>query len=198
MSEFVRLDLNTENPIGIYDFLVSTVVPRPIALVSTLSNSGVPNLAPFSFFNLGGANPASLVVSPVMSAGGRFKDTYQNAVDTGEFVVNLVSRKNAAQMIATSAPIPPAESEWAVSGFTALKSLEVAPARVAECDVHFECKLFQAIRHGEGLLAACYLIGEVVAVHQRAGSAHFAPIARLGGSDYLDLEIMSKFEIPRP
>lgn len=175
-----------------YRLLANLVVPRPIALVSTLSLTGVPNLAPFSFFNAGGSAPASLVFCPGPKRDGSPKDTLRNIEDTGEFVVHLVDRAMAAGMNTTAAELDADESEWDASGFTALPSELVKPARIAESPVHFECRLFQVVRHGPD---AIYVIGEVLVAHVLGD---VRPIARLGGSDYIDVAESEPFAIQRP
>ncbi len=193
-------------PGGAYKFLSSLVVPRPIAFVSTLSLAGVPNLAPFSFFMIGGSNPPSLMFSPTSGEGGAEKDSLRNSRETGEFVVNLVERQIADGMNATSRRLPPEESEWDLTSFTAIPSTEMRPARVQESFAHFECKLFQIVTHGAGPGAANYVIGEVVVAHLRDDlvvDGHpdphkIAPIARMGADLYLDLAEAEGFRLTRP
>jgi flavin reductase (DIM6/NTAB) family NADH-FMN oxidoreductase RutF len=179
-----------------YKLLTNLVVPRPIALVSTIGADGVPNLAPFSFFMLGGSNPASLMISPTLTGKGLMKDTLRNIRETGEFVVNLVNREMADDMNQTSRSLPANESEWSWTKFAALPSSMVKPERVAESPAHLECKLFDVIEHGHGPNAARYVIGEVLMAHfEDAGGGL---IARLGGPGYLDLDTVESFELPRP
>jgi flavin reductase (DIM6/NTAB) family NADH-FMN oxidoreductase RutF len=188
-----------------YDILVATIHPRPIAFVSTISTAGHLNLAPFSFFMAGGSNPPSLVFSPSMGSLGP-KDTLRNVEETGEFVVNLVHRGIAEKMNLTSKGYPHEVSEWEQSGFTPIDSTLVRPPRVAECLVHFECKLFQVVGHGEGAGAARYVVGEVIAAHLAEGlwdgaavvDEKVRPIARMGGPNYLDLDAMEIFQMTRP
>ena len=180
-----------------YSFLVGLVVPRPIALVSTISNTGVANLAPFSFFMIGGANPPSLMVSPVLGRSGDEKDTLKNIRETEEFVVNLVHYEIVGGMNEASAPLPSHESEWERSGFTPVSSEVVRPARVMESLVQFECKLHEVVNHGSGEMAARYIIGEIVRFHIRTDQ-ELKPIARLGGPYYLNLQTLSEFSIERP
>lgn len=189
-----------------YTLLTATVAPRPIAFVSTVSLSGVANLAPFSFFIVGGANPPSLAFSPVLGRDGVEKDTLRNVRETNEFVVNIVHRSMAEGMNRASASLPPHESEWEPSGFTPIASQLVKPARVAESRVQFECRKFEIINHGEGAGAARYIIGEVLMVHiaeelYAEGEVNpyaVEPIARLGGPGYLDVGGMDQFELMRP
>ena len=189
-----------------YDLLSGLVVPRPIAFVSTVDKEGRPNLAPFSYFMVGGVNPPSVVFCPVLDKRGEPKDSLRNIRETGEFVVNLVTREMAGGMNEASFPYPEGSHEWNASGFSMLKSRSVKPARVAESPVQFECRLFQIVSHGEGPSASAYVIGEVLTAHidprlvdEQGGLAErFKPIARLGGTGYIDLEIGKVFELARP
>jgi len=204
MTKTVEIDPADLSMGVVYDMLSRLVVPRPIALVSTRAADGTPNLAPFSFFMVGGANPPSLVFCPVRATGGRKKDTLANIEETGEYVIHLVDRSMTDAMNATSAKLPPEASEWEPSGFTPVPSVRVAPSRVAESPVAFEMKLFQIVHHGDGDGAATYVIGEVVRAHVRAdvwngGDVQpLLPIARLGGSDYLDIHTLEVFDLSRP
>ena len=196
----VSLDL-ANVPGGLYRVLADTVVPRPIAFVSTVDEAGRPNLAPYSFFIVGGSAPPSLCFSPTFGRNGE-KDSLRNARATGEFVVNLVVRGMAEGMNAASASLPHDESEWEPSGFTPLPSTLVRPARVAEAPVQFECRVLTIVEHGEGVGAARYVIGEAVAIHLDEAligrTGDFRPIARVGGNDYLDLADGARFELERP
>lgn len=204
MGSFVSLRSEDLTPLEAYEIMASAIVPRPIAFVSTVGASGIANLAPFSFFMAGGANPPSLSLSINKGAEGRRKDTLRNIEETGEFVVNLVNRSMAAGMNATSKGYDPTTSEWPDSSFTTLPSLVVKPARVAQSPIHFECKLFQVVDHGEESGAAVYVIAEVVAFHvaephyEDGRISGFDPISRMGGPNYLDVAAMEVFEMIRP
>ena len=189
----------------VYDLMVSTIQPRPIAFVSTLDPDGRANLAPFSFFMPGGANPPSLALSINLGSAGRRKDTLANIETTKEFVVNLVVRAMAPGMNQTSFSFPAGESEWPASGFTQVTSAAVSPPRVAESPIHYECRLYEIVHHGTESGAACYVIGEVVAMHVRSAlwSDHLdpdsiQPLARLGGPMYLDTATLERFMMERP
>jgi len=205
-ERFRTLDLHELKASKVYDLLAGLVVPRPIGFVSTVSPEGTPNLAPFSFFMVGGINPPSLMFCPVLNIEGEPKDSLRNARETGEFVVNLVTREQAEGMNEASYAYPSGSDEWKASGFTMLESERVKPSRVAESPVQFECRLFEVVQHGEGPSAAVYVIGEIVLAHVLKDMldsedrlvSRFKPIARLGGSDYLDLESGKLFELERP
>lgn len=187
-----------------YKILAATIHPRPIAFVSTQANDGHLNLAPFSFFMVGGSNPPSLAYSPTLSARGA-KDSLRNVLEYREFVVNLVHRDIAERMNLTSKTVPSDVSEWDLSGLTTEPSLFVAPPRVAESQIQFECRLFQVVEHGEGPGAARYVIGEVLAAHIHESlwsdgviEEQVRLVARLGGNSYLDSESLTIFKMNRP
>lgn len=203
---FVSVDPKLLSPNQAYDLLTGSVQPRPIAFVSTMSAAGEENLAPFSFFMAGGANPPSLMYSPSLNAKGQSKDSLRNVEETGEFVVNVVTRAMAEGMNQSSFEYPTEFSEWSVAGVTPLASEVVRPNRIAESPIHLECRLFKIIRHGDGPTAANYVIGEVVRAHvlesMWTGSGilrgSFRPISRLGGPEYVDLDSLEIFEMKRP
>lgn len=186
----------------VYRLLTNFVVPRPIAFVSSVSAEGVANLAPFSYFNLGGINPPSLVFSPVTSPGDGDKDTLVNIRATGEYVINLVTLDIVMGMNETSFGFPSHVDEWEVSGLTPVPSAVVGPARVLESPVSFECRLFEVVSHGAGPGAANYVIGEVVQMHVEesvlGAMEEFPAVSRLGGPHYLDLGAMERFSLERP
>jgi len=206
VPKFVSLDLKAMRHSAAYDLLVSTVQPRPIAFVSTLNRSGKPNLAPFSFFMAGGVNPPSLVFCPVLLPTGEPKDSLRNIEETGEYVVNLVTREMAEGMNATSFDYPHGFDEWAVSGFSAIPSVRVAPSRVEQSPVQFECRVFQIVRHGVGRNGTTYVIGEILQAHvfevlwdgEKLLRERFLPLGRLGGPRYVDLSGPEIFTMPRP
>lgn len=205
MPEFVSFASGELSQDDAYNVLVAAISPRPIALVSTLSAEGTPNLAPFSFFMAGGVSPLSLAFSPTDGAYGP-KDSLKNIVDTGEFVVNTVHRAMAEGMNQSSAGFGSAVSEWEASGFTPAASVSVKPARVSESLVQLECKLFRVVRHGDGSGAANYVIGEVVRMHINRSVWNESGLrldqvrllSRMGGPEYLDAAALEIFELQRP
>jgi flavin reductase (DIM6/NTAB) family NADH-FMN oxidoreductase RutF len=190
--------------------LLHCVAPRPIAFVSTLSASGAPNLAPFSYFMAGGANPPSVIVSPLTGRDGQPKHTQRNIAETGEYVINVVTYAMRQRMNQASAEYPDGVSEWEEAGFVPAPSVRVTPPRVAESPLSIECRLFQIVPHGDGHLSANYIIGEVVYFHVRddlllPGESPAAVdarrvdyIARMGGDWYDRAEPSTLFEMPRP
>ena len=148
-----------------YLLMVASAVPRPIAFVSSLGADGRGNLAPFSYFTLGGANPPSCVVCPLNNRVGEEKDTLQNIREAGEYVINIVTSTMAEKMNQSSYPYERGDDEFDRVGFTRLASDMVKPPRVAESPIQFECRLFKLVQHGEGALASNYIIGEILKAH---------------------------------
>jgi flavin reductase (DIM6/NTAB) family NADH-FMN oxidoreductase RutF len=206
MDEYRSLDLQTLPQRESYALLTAFVQPRPIAFVSTISQSGVLNLAPFSFFMAGGSNPPSVCYSPTLGNNATEKDSLRNVRETREFVVNTVHRSMAAGMNATSANLDPDESEWELAGFTAIPSEVVKPPRVAESLAQMECRLFEILHHGDGPNSARYVVGEVVRFHAREDlwtgdhldMSKIEAIGRIGGSSYVDTGALELFQLDRP
>ena len=134
--EFTTLVVDERERRANFKTLISCVVPRPIAFVSTISAGGVPNLAPFSFFNGVGSNPPAIMFSPCTKADGTPKDTLVNLREVGEFVVNVVPYAIRLPMNRTSLPFAPEVNEFEAAGFTPLPSRFVRPPRAAESPVH--------------------------------------------------------------
>ena len=158
----------------IYKLMTGIIVPRPVALVSTVDRDGLANLAPFSFFAGVGSNPPTILFCPVIReataqsiAPSREmrKDTLRNIEDTGEFVVNVVSESIADAANATAAEVPPHVDEFVLSGLTPMASEAVRPPRVAESPAQMECKLLQVIYTGHESGAGVIVLGEVVRFH---------------------------------
>ena len=205
-DNFISLEIASLDQTHAYDLLVAAVQPRPIALVSTFSRDGRPNLAPFSFFVAGGVNPLSVVFSATIAPNGEMKHSMKNIEETGEYVINTVTRDIAEHMNAASFSYPRDYSEWKAAGLTPLDADMVKPCRVAESPIHLECKLFQIVHHGHGPGAACYAIGEVIKIHispsvwngETIDPLLFRPLSRLGGPNYLDTASLEIFAMSRP
>lgn len=186
--------------------MIGSILPRPIAFVSTLSDDGVRNLAPFSFFTAVCPAPMTLCFSPmVRGSDGAKKDTLVNIEATGEFVINIVSERFAAQMNATSAEFPPEVDEFLVAGLTPAPCETVAAPRVAESLVSYECKLLQVVTVGNGqpgsgslvlgTVQRIHLAGEVVQ-EGRIRIDLLQPIGRMAGNDYT--RCTDRFTLQRP
>jgi flavin reductase (DIM6/NTAB) family NADH-FMN oxidoreductase RutF len=157
----MEFDFEALAPGDRYKLLTSTIVPRPIAWVTTLSKNGVRNAAPFSFFNAMSKDPALLAVGIISDSDGSMKDTARNILDTGEFVVNLVPREAAEAMSLTSIDAPSDVDELALAKLDTVRSIKVKPERIAASPVSFECRLHTPIELANQLIA----IGEVVQAH---------------------------------
>lgn len=201
----MQLDFAQLPPRDAYRWMIGTILPRPIAWVSTITADGRTNLAPFSFFQGVTANPPTLMFVPVNKRDGTPKDTYRNLREVPEFVVNLVSFTLAEKMNATAAELLHGESEFATFGIAAAPSVGVRPPRVADAPVAFECSLHSVVTIGDGPLAANVVFGRILTAHVRddvldsAGRpdpAKLDLIGRLGGNAYT--RTTERFELERP
>ncbi len=200
----MQIDPQDHSPRLIYQLMTSVIVPRPIAWVSTRSRDGVPNLAPFSFFNGITSKPPLLSIA-VSRRRGRRKDTTENASATRQFVVNVVTDPQLAAMVETSADHPPEVDELTAAGLTAIPSVKVKPARVAEAPVQLECVTHQIIEISPGIVDL--LIGEVILFHiadelsideqLRVSAAQLRPIGRLGANEYTTLGDIKRAARPK-
>ncbi len=192
----------------LHQLLLGAIGPRPIAFASTLDAQGNANLAPFSFFNVFSANPPILVFSPSRSGRtGQSKDTYNNAKTIPEVVINVVNYNMVHQMSLASSPYAPGVDEFVKAGFTALASHKVAPFRVAEAPVQFECKVQQIIELGQEGGAGNLIICEVLQmhIHESLLNEHglidqhkIDLVARMGADWYCRANTASMFEIKKP
>lgn len=151
---------------SMHQHLLSAVAPRPIAFASTLSEEGMVNLSPFSFFNAFGSNPPIVAFSPARRGrDNTTKDTYENIKATGEVVINVVNQPIVEQSVLASTEYPEAHDEFEKAGFHKLSSEIVKPYRVAESPVHLECRLRDLINYAEVNGAANMAICEVQLMH---------------------------------
>ncbi|EIT87123.1 hypothetical protein A374_02679 [Fictibacillus macauensis ZFHKF-1] len=189
-----------------YKFLIGSIIPRPIAFVTTITEEGVVNAAPFSFFNIVSASPPLLAVS-VQRAGGTQKDTARNAISQREFVVHISAEHYVEAINETAAALPPHESEVARAGLTTVPSTVVSVPGIKEASIRMECVLEQALPLGEsedGEPACDLLIGKVVHYHiteelykdGKIDPHALKPVSRLAGNDYAKLGEI--FTIERP
>ncbi|HEU4497213.1 MAG TPA: flavin reductase family protein [Flavobacterium sp.] len=192
------MQLNPEqlDPKAVYKLLTGAVIPRPIAWISTISEDGILNLAPFSFFNAAGDDPPHIMFS-ASRPGGQEKDTLANILRTGQFVVNMVTEALAEQMNATAQSVPHDIDEFQLAGLTPIASARIKPPRVKESPVSFECELvhhYTLENHKSG--GATIVIGRIVMFHfddsvlsdgYKINLANYRPVSRLAGSDYARL-----------
>lgn len=157
-------------PIDRYKIMIGAIVPRPIAFVSTVSQDGAHNLAPYSFFNGVGSNPMTLTFCPANDEHGRNKDSLRNSLHeleggTGCFVVNMAVASYAHLVSAAAEPLGHGESEFDFTGLTPTPSEVVAAPRLQESPLCFECRTLQVVRTNPGAPGGGNLvIGEVVAI----------------------------------
>jgi flavin reductase (DIM6/NTAB) family NADH-FMN oxidoreductase RutF len=159
----MELDLEGKHAARAYAILVSLVVPRPIAWVTTVNTDGAINAAPFSFFNVLGARPPIVGICPGDRDDGTPKDTALNVRLTHEFVVNLVDEAVAEPMNRTAASVPYGTNELQAAGLTTRASSIVGPPRIAESPASLECKEWGTLQVGDNRL----IIGLVKRVHVR-------------------------------
>ena len=198
-------------PREFYRLLITSVVPRPIGWISTISKQGVPNLAPFSFFNCLCATPPLLGYCPGSRSsdfrealGTGFKDSLRNARDTGEFVANMVTFDLAQQMNITAGEYEASVNEFEMAKLATRPSQIVGPPQVADSPVNFECKVYQILEFGTEAAGGSLVIGEVVCVHVsdkvlrdgRIDGQLLDLIGRMGGSQYT--RTRDRFEMERP
>lgn len=201
----MQLDFSDIEGAEAYRWLASTVTPRPIAWVSTLSSDGVPNLAPFSFFQVICEDPPTLLVNVAHQADGRLKDTAQNAGDTGELVIHLVSRTHAEIMNATAATLEPRASEFDHAHIATVPSARIKPVRIADAAVAYECEMaeikpYPADNPRWSLIFARVLVAHIddsmLADARHIDIGKLDTVGRLGGSDYATTR--DRFALKRP
>lgn len=191
----------------LHGYLTSGVGPRPIAFASTIDEKGVPNLAPFSFFNVFGANPPILVFSPARSGKTtQTKDSHENVKQVAECVINVATHDILEQLNICSSTFDKDVNEFIKSGLTPIESEVVKPFRVKESPVQMECKVLQVIETGEGGAAGNLIICEVVRIHisedilnedQTIDPLKLDLIGRLGGDWFCRPNTSSMFKIHR-
>jgi flavin reductase (DIM6/NTAB) family NADH-FMN oxidoreductase RutF len=192
-----------------YKLMTGLIVPRPVALVSTVDKNGVRNVAPFSFFCGVGSNPPTLLFCPGLRSNSAHrpddrKDTLRNVEQTGEFVVNVVSSAIAESSNLTASEVGPEIDEFELAGLTAIPSELVSPPRVAESPAQFECKLLQIIFTGQGSGAGVVVLGEIVRLHVaaeleenfRIDPAKLDAVGRMAGNTWVHTR--ERFDLIRP
>jgi len=198
---FMQFDPQEIEQSAIYKLLTGAIIPRPIGWISTVSEDGIYNLAPFSFFNAVGDDPPHVMFSTVRGNDSN-KDTLNNVLATKQFVVNMVTEALVEQMNLTSQPIPSNESEFELANLTPIPSVKIKAPRVKESPITMECELvhhYSLENHKFG--GATIIIGKVVMFHvdetvlldnYKINLETYKPVARLAGSNYSKLgEIFS-------
>jgi len=192
----------------LHQFLIGSVAPRPICFASTIDSEGVPNLAPFSFFNVFSANPPILIFAPNNSGRtGLPKDTLLNVKQVPEVVINMVNHEIVEKMNVAAAPWDKGISEFDKAGFTAVKSDLVKPFRVKESPVQIECRVIEIKEMGTGGGAGNIVICQVEKLHideailndeGKIDQHKINLVGRLGGSWYSRSNTPSLFELKQP
>jgi flavin reductase (DIM6/NTAB) family NADH-FMN oxidoreductase RutF len=197
----MQFDPNELDYSAVYKLLTGAIIPRPIGWISSISEDGINNLAPFSYFNAVGDDPPHLMFS-VGRGNDINKDTLNNVLNTKQFVVNMVTEALAEKMNLTAQSVPSHVDEFALAHIDSIQSIKVKPLRVKESPITFECELVHHYfleDHKNG--GACIIIGRIVLMHfdesvsmdnYKINLENYKPIARLAGSNYAKIgEIFS-------
>jgi flavin reductase (DIM6/NTAB) family NADH-FMN oxidoreductase RutF len=152
------------DPLVFYGYMVGSIVPRPIAFVSTLSKAGRRNLAPFSFCTIASVDPPVVAFSPLIRGDGEKKDTLRNIEETGEFVLNIVSESFVHGLNKAAAEVDSDVDEFELGGLTPVPSDLVKPPRLKEAKVHFECRLRDIVRFGDKIFAGNLVLGDILMI----------------------------------
>ncbi|HCY7022172.1 TPA: flavin reductase family protein [Staphylococcus aureus] len=175
-----------------YKLLIGSIIPRPIAFVTTLNQDASVNAAPFSFFNIVNNHPPMIAIA-VQRAGGKRKDTALNIERTGDFVVHITDEDNVQDINETAAPLAYGDSELSRTELSLLTSTTIKTPGIKDAKMRFECKLSQMILLGDVLDGADLIIGEIVTYHIDdsiyEGNFKINPhalqaVSRLAGNDY--------------
>ncbi len=187
-----------------YKFLIGSIIPRPIAFVTTISKDGILNGAPFSYFNIVSSNPPMISLS-IQRSSGRQKDTARNINDSRQFVVHIVDEQNVEKINKTAANLPPEQSEIELANLSPVDSVRISVPGVKEAKIRMECSLEHSIALGGSDTPGCdFIIGKVVQFHiesdiyenGRIDPRGLAAVSRLAGNNYA--KIGEIFEIERP
>jgi flavin reductase (DIM6/NTAB) family NADH-FMN oxidoreductase RutF len=187
-----------------YKFLIGSIIPRPIAFVTTISKEHILNGAPFSYFNIVSSNPPMISLA-IQRSEGRQKDTAKNILDSKEFVVHIVDEQNVERVNKTAANLPPTQSEIEFASFTPIASEKISVPGIQEAKVRMECVLEHSLELGDSDSPGCDLIiGKVVQFHVeneiyekgRIDPKGLGAVSRLAGHNYA--KIGEIFSIERP
>ena len=199
------MKINPKTFEGFNRVLTGVVVPRPIAFVSTISNSGNVNLSPYSFFNAVSYDPPLIIFSSSkFTSDGKLKDSVSNIEQNGEFVVNIVNENIVEAMNTTAAEYPEDVNEFDIANLTQIDSDLVKPPILSESPVNMECKLERIITLGTEAHPQGLVIGEIIQLHiddeiisgHRINHEKLKPVGRLAGNMYTHTNDV--FELMRP
>jgi len=188
----------------LHQFMLGSVIPRPIAFVSTVSKNGINNLAPFSYFNAISSLPPVLAFSMSRRTDGSKKDTHTNLIDTGECVIHMVNYETCYKMAIAGVDFPPETDEFIKCGLTQTDSRLVKPRGIAEAPVRFECKLNRITELGNAESTTSLAIVNVLCIHydgkimnseNRIMPEMLDPVGRLGRTNYLQFNKENVFGI---
>ena len=189
------MQLNPDNleQSAIYKLLTGSIIPRPIGWISTIDDNGINNLAPFSYFNAVGEDPPHVMFSTARGNNTN-KDTLNNVLANGQFVVNMVTENLVEQMNQTSQAVAFDVDEFELANLTPIACKKIKPMRVLESPVSFECEMVHHYfleNHKNG--GACIVIGRIVMMHfddgvllenYKINLENYKPVARLAGANY--------------
>lgn len=193
------------SPKDLYKLMIGIVVPRPIAWVSTISEDGTNNLAPYSFFNAISGDPPVVCFAPSRKpAGDNKKDTLRNLESSGVFVVNIVSEHLAEAMNQSAADVPPEVDEFALAGVSVEPATMIQAPMVKEALAKMECRVSQIIPLGDRPTSGILVLGDVLCFHFAEGlvdnfkvdPAMLNAVGRMGGTSYCDTR--HRFDLTRP
>ncbi|RAS75271.1 flavin reductase family protein [Priestia endophytica] len=187
-----------------YKFLIGSIIPRPIAFVTTTSKDGILNGAPFSYFNIVSSNPPMISLS-IQRSEGKQKDTARNIIESKQFVVHIVDEQNVEKINKTAASLAPNQSEIELANLTPVESVKISVPGVKEAKIRMECSLEHSLElGGSDSPGSDLIIGKVVQFHieqdiyknGRIDPSGLAAVSRLAGDNYA--KIGEIFEVKRP
>ncbi|MEK3856558.1 flavin reductase family protein [Cytobacillus sp. FSL H8-0458] len=201
----LSIDPNQNTERENYKFLIGSIIPRPIAFVTTKSKDGILNGAPFSYFNIVSSHPPMISLS-IQRSMGKQKDTARNITESKEFVVHIVDDQNVEKVNLTAASLPPDESEIEIAKLTPVESVKVSVPGVKEAKIRMECVLEQSLELGGVDSPGCdFIIAKVVQFHiesniyenGRIDPKGLAAVSRLAGTNYAKIGEMFSIERPK-
>lgn len=206
MTVLNTIDPHTTSWIEVYRRMTEIVIPRPIAVVSTVDAEGRPNVAPFSFYTVVSSNPPHIAFAPHLSGRtGAKKDTLRNIEATSQFVIGVATESLADAVNSCAAPLPHGESEFAHAGLTPVPSAKVTPPLIGESPVNLECELVEIRTYGDEGGAGHLVVGKIILMHiaedligedQHIQPEKLQAVGRMG----TDLWVRTRetFPMPRP